>query len=97
MKMKSVRANQAPYMTKALRKAIMIRSSLKNILHKNFTPNNSMAYKKQRNYCSRLYKKERKKFNEKLNDKNVTKIKNSGKPFLTEKGNSSSKITLCGR
>ena len=46
MKMKFVRANQAPYMTKALRKAIMIRSSLKNKLHKNFTPNNSMAYKK---------------------------------------------------
>ena len=41
---KSVRANQAPYMTKALRKAIMIRSSLKNKLHENFTPDNSMAY-----------------------------------------------------
>ena len=30
MKMKSVRANQVPYMTKPLRKAIMIQSSLKN-------------------------------------------------------------------
>ena len=61
MKMKTIRANQAPYMTKSLRKAIMTRSSLKNRLYKNFTLENRIAYKKQRNYCSKLYKKERKK------------------------------------
>ena len=76
-----------PYMTKALRKAITIRSSLKNKLHNNFTPNNSMAYKKQRNYCSRLYKKEREKYYEKLNVKNVTDNKEfweTVKPFLSD-------------
>ena len=75
----------------------MTRSSLKNRLYKNFTTENSKAYKKQRNYCSRLYKKERKKFYEKLNIKNVTDNKifwKTVKPFLTEKGNPSSKITL---
>ena len=97
MKMKSVRANQVPYMTKPLRKAIMIRSSLKNKLYKNLTPNNSMAYKKQRNYCSRLYKKEREKYFEKLNVKKVmgnNEFWKTVKPFLSDRGNSSSKITL---
>ena len=95
--MKSVRANQAPYMTKALRKAIMRRSSLKNRLFKTFTQENNKAYKKQRNYCSRLYKKERKRFYENLDVKMVTDNKlfwKTVKPFLSEKGNSSSKITL---
>ena len=41
----SERANQAPYMTKGLRKAIITRSSLKNKLHKHFTANNIKAYK----------------------------------------------------
>ena len=63
----------------------------------NFTPNNSMAYKKQRNYCSRLYKKERKKYYAKLNVKKVMDNKEfwkTVKPFLSDRGNSSSKITL---
>ena len=97
MKMKSVRANQAPYMTKALRKAIMTRSSLKNKLYKNFTHENNRAFKKQRNFCSRLYKKERKKYYENLNVKNITDNKlfwKTVKPFLSEKGNPSLKITL---
>ena len=84
----------------------MTRSSLKNKLHKDFTPNDSKVYKKQRNYCSRLYKKERKKYYEKLNVKNVTDNKEFWKTvklFLSEKGNSTSKMTLvegddtCGR
>ena len=89
-----------PYMTKPLRKAIMIRSSLKNKLYKNFTPNNSMAYKKQRNYCSRLYKKERKKYYEKLNVKKVMDNKEfwkTVKPFLSDRRNSSSKDNTSGR
>ena len=97
MKMKYVRANEAPYMTKALRKAIMRRSALKNRLYNNYTIENSNNYKKQRNYCSRLYKKERKKYYDKLNVKNVTDNRafwKTVKPFLSDKGNVSSKITL---
>ena len=100
IKMKSVRANQAPYMTKTLSKAIMTRSSLKNKLYKNFTRENNRAYKKQRNYCSRLYKKERKKYYENLNVKNITDNKvfwKTVKPFLSEKGYPSSKILWKGR
>ena len=44
-----------------LRKAIMERSNLGNIYFKK-TPESLKKYKKQENYCSRLYKKERKKF-----------------------------------
>ena len=97
MKMKYVRANEGPFMTKALRKAIMRRSALKNRLYNNYTIENSTNYKKQRNYCSRLYKKERKKYYDKLNVKNVTDNRafwKTVKPFLSDKGNVSSKITL---
>ena len=50
----------------------MRRSSLKNRLYLNFTPDYSKAYNKQRNYSSRLYNKEREIYYEKLNVKNVT-------------------------
>ena len=72
----------------------MTRSSLKNKLYKNVTPNNSMAYKKQRNYCSRLYKKG-KKYYEKLNFKIITDNKEFWKTiklFFSEKANLTSKI-----
>ena len=45
-------------MTKALRKAIMKRSELESKYVKNKTNENLKAYKKQRNFCSKLYKKE---------------------------------------
>ena len=48
-------------MTKALRKAIMKRSELETKYFRLKANNTLKAYKKQ-NYCSRLYKKERKKF-----------------------------------
>ena len=84
-------------MTKSLRKAIMLRSSLKNKLYKNFTDENNKIYKKQKNYCSRLYKKERKKFYEKLNVNDINDNKifwKTVKPFLSEKGTIKAKITL---
>ena len=61
IKRKVVRANHATYMTKVLRKAIMKRSELKTKYMKKNTQNNLKTYKKQRNYCSKLYKKEKKK------------------------------------
>ena len=45
-------------MTKALRKAIMKRSEVESKYVKNKTNGNLKAYKKQRNFCSKLYKKE---------------------------------------
>ena len=54
---KLLRANHVPYMTKALRKAIMKRSELESKYVKNKTNENLKSYKKQWNFCSKLYKK----------------------------------------
>ena len=48
IKKKVVRANDKPYMTKSLRKAIMRRSYLKNKYLKYKSPDLDRAYKKQR-------------------------------------------------
>ena len=74
-----LRANHVPYMTKALRKAIMKTSKLKSKYVKNKTNENLKSYKKQRNFCSKLYKKERKKYYEMLDLKNVTDNKDESK------------------
>ena len=54
MKKKSVRANDGPFKTKALRKAIMKRSCLRNRFNKNRTDDNKKAFKKQKNLCVKL-------------------------------------------
>ena len=67
IKKKIVCANEVPYMTKALKKAIATRSRLENRYYKDKSIESKFAYKKQRNICSCLYKKERKLFYSKLN------------------------------
>ena len=62
LKKKFLRGNPAPYMTKQLRKAIMRRSELESKYLKNRTVDNKTKFKKQKNYCSKLCKKERRKF-----------------------------------
>ena len=57
VKEKFLRANHAPYMTKALRKAIMKRSELKSKYFKNQTIHDFKMHKKQKNYCRKLYKR----------------------------------------
>ena len=58
-------------MTKTLRKAIMKRSELKSKYCKNKLVQDFQLYKKQRNYYSKLYKKERKLFYNKMNLSNI--------------------------
>ena len=60
LKKKILRANNAPYITKKIRREIMKRSQLENIYRKTLAETSLKAYKKQMNYVSRLYKKERK-------------------------------------
>ena len=57
MKQKLLRANHAHYVTKTLRKAVMRRSNLQTKYFETRTPESLKKYKKQKNYCSRLYKK----------------------------------------
>ena len=97
IKTKVTRSNQAPYITKAYRKAVIKRPELKTKYLKNSTLENFNKFRKQKNFCSRLYKKERKKFLDKLDIKLVTDNKKfwaTIKPFLCHKITKSSKITL---
>ena len=97
LKKKVVSANHVPYMTKALRKAIMKRSALENKYLRNNTTENNIHYKKQKNFCSRLYKKEREKFYSNLEVNNITDNKTfrkTVKPFLSDKCALSSRISL---
>ena len=54
-------------------------------------------FKKQRNYCNRLYKRERKRFYENIDLTNITdhkKFWGTMKPFFTDKGPSRNSISL---
>ena len=97
IKKKVIRANHAPYVTKALRKAIMKRSQLEKIYFKKRTQESFKKYKKQKNYCSRLYKRERKSFFESIDSSKMTDSKTFWKniqPFFSEKRKTVNKITL---
>ena len=48
---------RAPYVSRTLRKAIMKRSELERKYLKNRINENKIRYKKQKNFCSKLYKK----------------------------------------
>ena len=57
IKYKYVRANDNPFVTKEMRKAIMLRSKLRNIRNKCKSQEANLAYKRQRNICTSLLKK----------------------------------------
>ena len=68
---KVFRANHAPYITKTLRKAIMRRSQLETKYLKTKTQTDLKLYKKHKNFCSKLHKRDRRKYYESLDMKNV--------------------------
>ena len=98
LKKKVLRANHAPYVTKALRKAIMKRSYLEKLYFKKKKTIESLKkYKKHKNFCSKLYKKERKKYFETLDVNKITDNKAFWKniqPLFSEKRKFANKITL---
>ena len=57
IKTKTIRANSHQFMTKAFRKAVMTRPSLKNIYLKCQNEENWVSYKRQRNFCTNLHRK----------------------------------------
>ena len=88
LRKKLLRTNHAPYITKTLRKAIMRRSQLETKYLKTKTQTDLKLYKKHKNFCSKLYKKERRKYCESLDMKNVLDSKKFWKtmrPFLSDK------------
>ena len=54
IKKKYVRANDGPFVTKAFRKAVMLRTKLRNKYNKERTKETERAFKKQRNRCVKL-------------------------------------------
>ena len=97
MKKKFLRANEVPYMTKTLKKAIMNRSRFENRYYKTKSMEDKNNYKRQKNYCMRLYKRERKRYYNNLDLKNVTdnrKFWATLKPFLSDKGTKGNNICL---
>ena len=97
IKEKYVRANNAPFMTKSLTKAIMNRSRLKNKFIKNPDSNNRSIYNKHRNFCVNLLRKEKKKYYNNLDLKLITdntKFWKTIKPLFSDKNNICRKITL---
>ena len=97
VKMKYIRANNAPFMTRSLTKAIMNRSRLKNRFSKNPNKENELRYKKQRNYCVNLLKREKKLYFSSLNIDSISNSKKfwkTIKPYFSEKTIINKKIIL---
>ena len=96
-KQKIIRANEAPFMDKNLKKAIMKRSSLRNRYLKLPSVENFMAYKSQRNFCTNLLRQRKREYFNKLDTKLISDNKTfwrTIKPFFTDKVHTTQKITL---
>ena len=91
MKKKILRANNKDYMTRNLRKVMMKRSELETKFYQTNSHTDKLAYKKQNNFVSRLYKRERKKYYNNLDIRRMTDSKRfwqTMKPFLSDKTSS---------
>ena len=89
LKKKSLRGNQAPFVSKELRKAIYTRSRFRNRFLKNPDEINSKLYKQQRNKCVSIRRKAIKHYFSNLTSNGIITNKNFWKvikPFLTNKG-----------
>ena len=87
-------------MSKALRKAIMHRSKLKNIYNKKRTDVNWANYKKQRNFCVTLLRRTKKEYFQNLNVKDLSdnkKFWKTIKSYFSNKGLNSNKMLLKGK
>ena len=94
-KKKYLRGNNKRFMNKALSKAIMQRTKLRNKFLKDPSAENKFSYNKQRNWCVSLLRKEKKKYFANLNEKDITdnkKFWQTVKPFLSEKTKSREKL-----
>ena len=96
MRKQLFRANEVPYMTKALRKPIMKRSEIesKNLKNKSYQ---NMKIVKSKNFYSKSHKKEGKKIYSKIDTRKITDNKTFSKkitPFISSKAPSLSRITL---
>ena len=97
VKKKSIRANDGPFMTKALRKEHMHRTRLRNKYHNHRTDANLKAFKKQRNKCVKLVRKAKFDYYQNINLGNLTdnrKFWKTVKPIFSDKVQVKSSLTL---
>ena len=95
LKFKYIRANDCPFMTKGLRKAIMLRTKLRNKFNKERTTLSNVAYKRQRNLCTSLVKTAKREYYGNLNPAVDNKqFWRTVKPFFSDKVMTSENITL---
>ena len=89
LKSKTLRGNQAPFMSKDLSRAIMTRSRLKNKFNRQKTKANWKAYTRQRDKCVQLRKKAIKNhFSKSLDSGDMTNktFWKTVRPFVSNKG-----------
>ena len=89
VKQKVVRGNQAPFMTKDLSKAIMMKAKIKNQYVKWASRENCLAFKKAKNKCTSINKKAKKDYFKEATKYGVMTNKEFWKklkPFLINKG-----------
>ena len=97
LKTKYVRANDGPSMTKDLRKAMILRSNLRNKLNKNKTLEANLAYKRQTHLCTSFLKKAKREYYANLNPSVMSdnkKFWRTIKPRFSDKVITSESITL---
>ena len=80
IKKKYIRANRANFFTKSLRKAIILRSRLRNIFLKEKSSESKKAYNKQRSICVSMVKKAKK---EHFQNMNISEIPDNKKFWKT--------------
>ena len=92
-----MRANDKPFMTRALRKAVMLRSRLRNRYNKDQTVENWNKFRKHRNSCVKLFRREKRNCYNNLDISLVTdnkKFWKTVKPFFSDKSQSKNKIVF---
>ena len=97
IKKKYVRANDGPFMTKALRKAIYIRTNLRNRYNKNKSQENWNAFKKQCNRCVKMLRQAKIDYYKTLDIKYLVdnrKFWKTVKPLFSDKIQAPLKIAL---
>ena len=82
LRKKFFRANYTPYMTKTLRKTTMRSSQLEPKYLKTKTQNDLKLYKNNKKFCSKLYKRERRKYYESFDMKNILDSKEFWKTMI---------------
>lgn len=97
LKKKILRFNNAPFITKELRKAIMHRSKLRRIYNKSRSKENWSNFTRQRNYCVSLLRKTKRSYFKGLRMTSITdnkKFWKSVKPLFSNVSYNTNKIIL---